>query len=107
MLAISLCHLIKKMCGGNIAYRRAAPAAVFTKVVIQKHQQTVGMDKQALIVNYAQAVCVAVCRDAEVALVFHNKVRKRGQCFAVWRGQTPTEQSIMALVDDVYITARC
>ena len=84
-------------------YRCAAPAAVPHQIVIQQHQNLIGMQELRLIVNDTQAVRVAVGGDADVAAVFFHIVRQARQRLEVGRGQPAAEQRVPPLMDDLYV----
>ena len=81
------------------------PAAVLHQIVVQQHQQLIGVDELPLIVDDAQTVGVAVGGDAQIAVLVQHQRRQRLQRVHVGGGQLAAEQRVVAVVDDLQIAA--
>ena len=91
------------MGGGIVADTGAPPAPVFQQIVIQQHQQRVGVEVIAVLVNDAQPVRVAVGGNAQVAPVIHHIGRQHPQRLRAGRGHSSAKKGVMLLVDHVHV----
>ena len=81
------------------------PALVLEQVIVQQHQNLVGMDKASLVVDDAQSVGVAVGGDAEVRVLLQHRSPQRAQRLHIRRGQATAEERVVPLMDDVDVAA--
>ena len=81
------------------------PAPVLHQIVVQQHQQLVGVDELPLVVDDAQTVGVAVGGDAQIAVLVQHQRRQGLQRVHIGGGQLAAEQGVVAVVDDLQIAA--
>ncbi len=102
---VILGYPIQQMGGGVVPYAGTLPAPVFQQIVVQQHQQGVGVEERTVFVNDAQPVSVAVGSQAQVAVVLHHIIAQQPQSIRTGGGHSAAEQSVMLLVDHVHIAA--
>ena len=98
-------HPVQQMGGGIVAHAGALPAAIFDQVVIEQHQQGVGVDEAALLVDDAQAVRIAVGGHAQIAVPVRHHIGEGGQGLGVGGRELAAEEGVMPVMDDLQIAA--
>jgi len=68
LLPETLRHPVQYMSGGKTPDYRPPPALVFQKRIIQHHQNVVGMEKTALIVNDPQPIRISIRGNPNIAI---------------------------------------
>ena len=87
------------MGGSNISHHRSAPAFEFYQIVIQQHQDIVGMEEIALIVNDSDPVCVSVGGNSDIKFLLHHIILQRMQRSRRRSRQFPSKQRIVPVMN--------
>ena len=103
LLAEPLRNGVQQVGGGQVAHRRPVPALVLQQVVVQQHQNLVGVEELPPVVDNAQPVGVAVGGDADVAAVLQHEVLQANEGLAVGSGEAASEEGVPPLVDYVHV----
>ena len=98
-------HPVQQMGGGIVPDTGTRPAPVFQQIIVQQHQQRIGMQEDAVFINDPQAVRVAVGGDAKIAAVVHHIVGQHLQPLRAGGGHFSAEQGVVLLMDHVHVTA--
>ena len=89
----------------QVAHHRAPQSFVADQVIVQQHQNVVGMEKMPLVIDHAQPVRVAVRGDSQIVVPLHHLVLERPQGVRRGSRKPSAEQRVVLLVNHVQITA--
>ena len=98
------CHPVQQMGCGNITDTGSRPAPVLQQIVIENHQQHIGMEVISLIVHHTQPVCVTVGGNAQMTAVFRHINRQQPLGFRTGGRHSAAEKGIVLFPDHIHIT---
>ena len=90
----------------HVAHRRAVPTLVFEKVVVEQHQNLVGMEELSRVVDDAPSRSASPSVAMPMSQWFCNdEVLQADKGLYIGRRRRPPKRGVTALVDYVYIAA--
>ncbi len=98
-------YLVQHMGSGNIPYHRAAPSLVFHEVIVEQHQDVVGMEEIPFIVNDPNPVRIPVRGNPNVKSLFHYKVLQGMEGGRGRRRELAAKERVMPVVDRCHLAA--